>query len=86
MLEEDTWLTAEQCLELGLCDEVIEANQAVAYAFDEKWAKQYRNVPKQLIPGQNSSVSAEEMAERQRIAEEAKSNSAYLNTILEGLI
>ncbi|MGE7919525.1 hypothetical protein ACQKM9_11275 [Viridibacillus sp. NPDC093762] len=49
MLEEDTWLTAEQCLEFGLCDEVIEANQAVAYSFNEEWAMKFKNVPQQLL-------------------------------------
>ena len=91
MLEEDTWLTAEQCLELGLCDEVAEANQAVAYAFDEKWAKQYKNVPQQLIllqqkePSSPPQISVEEMALRQKIAEQSNANQAYLKTILGGI-
>ena len=84
MLEEDKWLTAEQCLELGLCDEIVEANQAVAYAFDEKWAKQYRNVPQQLIQPKTSTpvMSAEEKALRERILADSKANLTYLNTIL----
>lgn len=83
---EDKWLTAEECLALGLCDEVVEANEAVAYAFDGKWAKQYLNVPQQLISEQSSVISAEEMAQRKRIAEEAKANAAYLENILGGMI
>lgn len=88
MLEEDTWLTAEQCLELGLCDEIKQTSQAVAYAFDDKFAKQYKNVPKQLleVKQQGTVISAQEMALRQKIAEESKANSAYLNTILGGMI
>ncbi|WP_051759043.1 head maturation protease, ClpP-related [Bacillus manliponensis] len=87
MLEEDTWLTAEQCLELGLCDEIVEANQAVAYAFDDKWAKQYQNVPKQLLHLQSSTptMSVDEKALREKIAEEAKANAEYINTILGGI-
>lgn len=87
MLEEDTWLTAEQCLELGLCDEIVEANQAVAYAFDDKWAKQYQNVPKQLLQSQPSTptMSVDEKALRERIAAEAKANAEYVNTILGGI-
>lgn len=86
MLEEDTWLTAEQCLELGLCDEIKQANQAVAYAFDDKFAKQYKNVPKQLLEGNKQlTISAEEISLRQKIAEEAKANSAYIYTILGGI-
>lgn len=85
MLEEDTWLTADQCLELGLCDEVIEANQAVAYAFDDKWANQYKNVPKQLIKQEKRPINAKEMAMRQKIAEDAKADAAYINDILGGI-
>ena len=85
MLEEDTWLTADQCLELGLIDVVTESNQAVAYAFDDEWAMRYKNVPDQLQQSQPSpSISAEEMAERKRIAEESQANLLYLNTILGG--
>lgn len=84
MLEEDKWLTAEQCLELGLCDEIVEANQAVAYAFDEKWAKQYQNVPKQLLePVQSTPImSVEEKALREKILADSKANLTYLETIL----
>ncbi|EJR76688.1 ATP-dependent Clp protease, proteolytic subunit ClpP [Bacillus cereus VD156] len=83
MLEEDTWLTAEQCLELGLCDEIIEANQAVAYAFDDKWAKQYQNVPQQLMQMQadKSIMSIEEKELREKIIADSKANLAYLETI-----
>ncbi|USK47216.1 head maturation protease, ClpP-related [Cytobacillus oceanisediminis] len=85
MLEEDTWLTAEQALEYGLCDEIITANNAVAYAFDDKWVKQYKNVPKQLMEQPQVIIPASEMAERQRIAEESKANLSYLSTILGGM-
>lgn len=87
MLDEEKWLTAEQCLEYGFCDEIKQSSQAVAYAFGEKFAKLYKNVPKQLLEDkqQQSGVSAEEMAIRQKIAEEAKANSAYINSILGGI-
>lgn len=86
MLEEDTWLTAEQALEYGLCDEIIVANNSVAYAFDDNWAKHYKNVPKQLLEHPKAMISADEMAKRQQIANEAKANSAYLETILGGMM
>ena len=92
MLEEDTWLTAEQCLEYGLCDEITEANQAVAYAFDEKWANQYKNVPEQLLQLQQKEplpplqMSEEEMEIRQKIKDDAEANIAYNKTILGGIL
>lgn len=87
MLKEDTWLTAQQCLEYGLCDVVTESNQAAAYSFDEEWAERYNNVPKQLQQSQPSPViSAEEMAIRQKIKEQSEANLAYHNSILGGIL
>lgn len=89
MLEEDTWLTAEEALNYGLCDVVEESIQAVAYAFDADWAEKYSNVPKQLINDKQQStptISAEEMAMRQKIKEESEANLAYHNTILGGIL
>lgn len=89
MLEEDTWLTAEQAFNYGLCDVIEDANQAVAYAFDDGWAKQYENVPEQLMrqkePIPPLHISVEEMALRQQIKEEAEASHAYHKTILGGI-
>ncbi|MEK4024474.1 head maturation protease, ClpP-related [Sporosarcina sp. FSL W7-1283] len=87
MLKEDTWLTAQQCLEYGLVDVVSESNQAVAYAFDDEWAKRYDNIPKQLQQSQPSpTMSADEMVLRQKIREEAEANIAYHDSILGGIL
>lgn len=88
MLDEETWLTAEQSLEIGFCDAIQQSTtQAVAYAFDDKFAKQYKNVPQQLLHQQTSTpaMSAEEKAIRQQIVDESNANSLYLKTILGGL-
>lgn len=85
MLDAETWLSADEALEVGLCDTVEAANQAVA-SINEEFLQKYKNVPKQLNSQQSSSLSASEMAERQRIAEESKANSAYLDTILGGIL
>lgn len=88
MLEEDKWLTAEQCLEFGLCDEVIEANQAIGYSFNEEWAKKYKNVPQQLLQPQQiasstpTTMSVEEKDLREQILADSKANLTYLETIL----
>lgn len=84
MLKEDTWLTAEQALEIGLCDEIITANNAVAFAFDEKFVQQYKNVPQQLLQPQQKTpqMSAEEKELREKIFADSKANLTYLNTIL----
>jgi ATP-dependent Clp protease, protease subunit len=88
MLDAETWLSADEAFEYGLCDVVQEANQMAA-CISEEYLSKYKNVPEQLkIQGKNHQktvISAEEMAKRQRIADEAKANSAYINTILGGM-
>jgi ATP-dependent Clp protease protease subunit len=88
MLDAETWLSADEAFEHGLCDVVQEANQMAASISDELFVK-YKNVPKQLknqgINQQKTVISAEEMAKRQRIANEAKANADYIKTILGGM-
>lgn len=84
MLDAETWLSADEALECGLCDVVEEANQMAA-SISEEYVARFKNVPKQLISQQNNAISAEEMAKRQRIADESKASSTYLNTILGGM-
>jgi ATP-dependent Clp protease, protease subunit len=85
LLDAETWLSAEEAMNYGLCDEILETNNAAA-CIDEKWIKQYKNVPNALVLNGNTVISAEEMALRQQIAKDSKANSAYLNTILGGII
>lgn len=85
MLDAETWLSADEAYEFGLCDLVEEANQMAASVSEEMFAK-YKNVPKQIIEQPDKQITAGEMAQRQRIIEESKAEQAYLNTILGGLI
>lgn len=84
MLDAETWLSADEALEYGLCDVVQEQNQMAA-SISEEFIEKYKNVPKQLLGEQQVAISATEMAERQKIAEESKANLAYLDTILGGM-
>ncbi|MGE6365193.1 head maturation protease, ClpP-related [Bacillus paramycoides] len=83
LLDAETWLSAEEAMGYGLCDEIIPANNAAA-CLDEKWVKQYKNVPQQLVNTQ-ANILPNEMLERQQIAEEAKANADYIKTILGGI-
>jgi ATP-dependent Clp protease, protease subunit len=89
MLDAETWLSANEANEYGLCDVVLEESQ-VAASISDKWFSRYKNVPKQLKnQGKNQQktvISAEEMAKRRQIAEESKANLAYINTILGGMM
>lgn len=86
LLDAETWLSADEAYEYGLCDEVLEANNMAACISRDLFAK-YKNVPKQLLEGkQTVNLSADEMAQRQAIADESKANLTYLNTILGDVI
>jgi ATP-dependent Clp protease protease subunit len=54
MMAAETWLTAEQALEIGLIDEVIEENKQYSQLYDEAFAQiraeatNFKNIPKQI--------------------------------------
>ncbi|MEV2620338.1 head maturation protease, ClpP-related [Paenibacillus larvae] len=84
MLDAETWLSADEAFEYGLCDVVQEANTMAASISDE-FINRYKNVPKQLISQQKIPISVGDMAKRQQIADGAKENVTYINTILGGI-
>lgn len=84
MLDAETWLSADEAFEYGLCDVVEEENNMAASISEVVFSK-YKNIPKQFTEKKSEAISAEEMALRQKIADEAKANTAYLNTILGGI-
>ncbi|WP_257131268.1 head maturation protease, ClpP-related [Bacillus wiedmannii] len=84
MLDAETWLSADEAFEYGLCDVIEEANQMAASLNKEVLSK-YKNVPKQLQKHKETKLSADEMKKRQQIAEEAKANADYIQTILGGI-
>lgn len=83
MLDAETWLSANQALEYGLCDVIQDANEMVA-SVSQKLFSKYKNVPSNLMQ-KSTEINATEMAERQRIADEAKANKEHLQFILGGL-
>ena len=83
LLDAETWLTADECLEYGLCDEVTGEKQIAASLNSEVLSK-YRNVPDFL----KSAVGGDDLEERQRraaIAEQSQKNIENLKKILGGL-
>lgn len=84
MMDAETWLSADEAFSYGLCD-VVEADNEMAASISEDLFAKYKNVPKQLAQEQEKPViSAEEMAIRQKIAEQAKLNNENLKQILGG--
>lgn len=86
MLDAETWLSADEAFQYGLCDVVLEGNRMAASISDDLFAK-YKNVPEVLVKEteQQTGPSKEEMERRNRIAEEAKQNSNYIKDILGGM-
>jgi ATP-dependent Clp protease protease subunit len=85
MLDAETWLSADEAYQYGLCDVVEQENQMAASICEDLFEK-YKNVPELLMKEKTKEqISAEEMVFRQQIADESKGNSAYLKSILGGM-
>ena len=71
MLDAETWLSADEAYQYGLADVVLEGNQMVASVSEDLFEK-YKNVPDFLNKKMDKNeISAEEMAQRQKISEQA---------------
>ncbi|ODV57278.1 hypothetical protein BG258_15855 [Lysinibacillus fusiformis] len=79
LMDEETWISAKEAYELGLCDVVEGANQAVASLTLEQ-LKQFKNVPKALIveDKQQNTLSEDE---RNAILADSKANLTYLQSL-----
>jgi ATP-dependent Clp protease protease subunit len=64
ILEEETWLTASECLEYGFADEVEQGAKAVA-RLNAEYAKRYLHPPERLL--EFAAKSNDEMEQRQEI-------------------
>lgn len=47
LMDEETWLTAKECLDIGLCDEIIESNKMIA-SISNKYASFFNKVPSEV--------------------------------------
>ncbi len=63
LLDDETWLTADEAYNYGLADVVEEANQ-VAASVDKGFMQKYKHVPKQLV---QTTSNTDEEAERQAV-------------------
>lgn len=63
LLDAETWLSADECLRYGLCDEVIQSNEAVAQV-SKDMLKTYQKAPETIEnmveTPQNATISDEE--------------------------
>lgn len=59
MLDAETWMSAEDCVEYGFADTIEEAQKAAACA-DPQILARYQNTPKHLLPGGEFDLSRSE--------------------------
>lgn len=85
LLDAETWLSAQECFELGLCDVVGQEKQVAASVSKELFAK-YKNIPESLKNAQKPYENSQNEAEiRRKIIEDAKANLENINFILGGI-
>lgn len=85
IMDEETWLSASEAKEIGLCDEILGTN-SIAASIDEKLFKNYRNVPEDLIKQEvkknRDSIITDE---RKKLAEASLNNQKLIKEELERL-
>lgn len=81
LMNEETWISAKEAFELGLCDVVEGINQSVACLTTEQ-AKQFKNVPIALIEtNENKNNNSLTDVERQNIIADSKASLTYMKTL-----
>lgn len=68
LMDEETWLTAKECFDIGLCDEIIESNKMVA-SISNKYASFFNKVPSE-VQISNDVQEAEEVVGEDNEADE----------------
>ncbi|PLR93198.1 head maturation protease, ClpP-related [Bacillus sp. T33-2] len=93
LLDKETWLTAQECFNYGLCD-VIEESIEIAACANKDILSKFKNTPKNLLeiaengsekPKNDPKNSKNEQELRKKLIEEARSNLETTNLILGGL-
>lgn len=90
LMDDETWLTAQEAVDYGLADEVMEPNKAVA-SINKQFISRYRHVPEQLIKQaehDDNKLNSEQNLEQEqlnKIHEKALANAKALNISIEKL-
>lgn len=85
LMDDETWLTAQEAVDYGLATEVIDANQMAACA-DPDFLKQFRNVPTQLAQRLAQSATNDLDKEwRENIRKQALNKATVLTIELQNM-
>lgn len=55
LMDNETWLTAQECYDYGLCD-VIEEEKQIAASIDDKFMDKYKNIPKYILNNKTKKI------------------------------
>ncbi len=82
LMDNETWLTAEEAVDYGLADEVLEPNQAVA-SVNNPFARKFKHLPEQLLKHkpvkQEDKKASETMKQLEEIKKRALQSSSALS-------
>ncbi|MED0672042.1 Clp protease ClpP [Aneurinibacillus aneurinilyticus] len=86
LMDKESWLTAQECYDYGLCDVVGEAKQIAACTNEELFAK-YRNVPETIAKASKDvpKNTEDEQKLRQEMIKEARQNAEAIKSYLGGI-
>lgn len=84
LMDNETWLTAQEAVDYGLADEVLSANQAAA-SIDKWFAQRYRHVPEQLIKEANPKQEGNDDNLRKGLSGRYKKNLEALNIEIQNM-
>ena len=76
LLDSETWLSADEALEYGLCDEVLEEVK-IAAKFDDKAFRNYKNVPDAFLNAKNKEKLPEMDSETKAMIERINKTLKY---------
>ena len=82
IMDEETWLSAREAFDYGLCD-IVESSNQIAASISEKLFNNYQRVPEQLLTVTQESQIDEH--ERKKIIEQAQKDKEYITNVLGGL-
>lgn len=82
IMDEETWLSAKEAFDYGLCD-IVESSNQIAASISEKLFSNYQRVPEKfLMTKQENQIDDHE---RKKIIAQAKKDKEYITNVLGGL-
>jgi len=86
LMDNETWLTAQECADYGLCDEVVAEKEIAASISDAELFQRYKNTPKELLEAlKNAKKGDLSQEERQKLIAESKKNIEQIDKLIGGL-